>query len=249
MYADDLILLSNSVTDLQSMLNICDSVFKLLDLPINETKCHCMRIGPRYNIQCAPIKLNNAVLEWVDKINYLGITISKNKSLNLCWKEAKRAFYTCLNSFFDQLGTDAHIDVLMKLIYSQAIPKLMYGTCAFKLSLADRKSLRFVYNSFYSKIFKSFDSNVIANCQYFCDFLSFDCLLDLNRIMFLKRLELAGRFDSKTSINFIENEEFILLLQKYKLIRKDSNKRIKDRIKSYFRLSTLDLDCDVTNGL
>ena len=92
MYADDLILLSNSVSDMQSMLNHCGSAFQELDLPINETKCHCMRIGPRYNVQCSSLKLNNGVLVWVDKINYLGITLCKNNSLDFCWKEPKSHF-------------------------------------------------------------------------------------------------------------------------------------------------------------
>ncbi len=242
MYADDLILLSNSVSDLQSMLNLCNGVFKMLDLPINETKCHCMRIGPRCNVQCASLRLNNVVLEWVDKINYLGITVSKNKYLDFCWKEAKRHFYICINSFFDQLGTDAHIDVLLKLIYSQAVPKLLYGTCAIKLSLADRKSLKYAYNSFYSKIFKSFDSNVIANCQYFCNYMSFDCMHDLNRIMFLKRVVLAGRLKSKSSIDLMENEELKMLLNKYNLMLVDSDRKIKGVIMSYFKSSIHDLD-------
>ena len=97
----------------------------------------------------------------------------------------------------------------MKLIYSQAVPKLIYGTCAAKLSLANRKSLKYVYNSFYCNFLKSFDSNVIANCQFFCNYMSFDCLYDLNRIMFLKRTDMAGRFGSKLSINLLRTKNLI----------------------------------------
>src|SRR5688572_2582953 len=59
MYADDLILLSISVTDLQYLFNVCSQIFSDLDLPINETKCHCMRIGPRYSAICKPLSIQN----------------------------------------------------------------------------------------------------------------------------------------------------------------------------------------------
>ena len=55
MYADDLILLSISISDLQSMLNLCASVFNEIDLPINTNKSHCIRIGPRCNYQCCEL--------------------------------------------------------------------------------------------------------------------------------------------------------------------------------------------------
>ena len=40
MYADDLILLSITVSDLQRLLDMCNSLFADLDLPINISKCH-----------------------------------------------------------------------------------------------------------------------------------------------------------------------------------------------------------------
>ena len=48
MYADDIILLSISISDLQLMFNMCSKVFNDLDLPINISKSHCLRIGPRH---------------------------------------------------------------------------------------------------------------------------------------------------------------------------------------------------------
>ena len=57
MYADDIMLMSLSVTDLQQMLNICSDVFNDLDLPINASKCHCLRIGPRFKTPCASLKM------------------------------------------------------------------------------------------------------------------------------------------------------------------------------------------------
>jgi len=52
MYADDLILLSISISDLQKMLDICNKGFHDLDLPINIKKSCCLRVGPRWNANC-----------------------------------------------------------------------------------------------------------------------------------------------------------------------------------------------------
>ena len=58
MYADDLILLSITVTDLQRLLDMCNSLFTDLDLPINIAKCHCLRIGPRFKLECKNVNIN-----------------------------------------------------------------------------------------------------------------------------------------------------------------------------------------------
>ena len=52
-----------------------------LDLPINVSKCYCMRIGPRFDVSCTPLKIQDNEVNWVDNINYLGVTITRAKTL------------------------------------------------------------------------------------------------------------------------------------------------------------------------
>ena len=92
-YVDDIILLSLSVTDLQKMFNICNDVFNDLDLPINAAKCHCLRIGPRFNIPCSSLKIQEIDINWVESIKYLGVTICKAKDFKCRWDEAKGKFF------------------------------------------------------------------------------------------------------------------------------------------------------------
>ena len=89
MYADDIILLSNTVTDLQLLFNLCSNIFKDLDLPINVLKSHCLRVGPRYRSACAQLTLCGTVVDWVNEIRFLGIYLLSGKNLQFCWKEAK----------------------------------------------------------------------------------------------------------------------------------------------------------------
>jgi len=46
MNADDLILVSASVMDLQKMLNVCESIGSILGINFNSTKSKCIIIGP-----------------------------------------------------------------------------------------------------------------------------------------------------------------------------------------------------------
>ena len=49
LYADDLILLSASVSGLQNSLNVCYSISLILGLDFNCKKYFCIAFGPRYD--------------------------------------------------------------------------------------------------------------------------------------------------------------------------------------------------------
>ena len=71
LYADDILLLSQSVTCMQSMLNICSNVSKVLDLKFNVLKSALLRIGRRFNIKCSDVVLDGQIIPFVDEIKYL----------------------------------------------------------------------------------------------------------------------------------------------------------------------------------
>ena len=65
MYADDLILLSISVSELKALIEICQLKFNDLDMPINVSKCSCCRFGSRFKCTCSKIELAHAeVIPW-----------------------------------------------------------------------------------------------------------------------------------------------------------------------------------------
>ena len=86
------------------MLNLCASHFNSIDLPINESKSHCLRIGPRARFKCDMLTLIDVKLQWVESIKYLGITILNHSSFNCGWKKNKSKFYSTLNSICSKLG-------------------------------------------------------------------------------------------------------------------------------------------------
>ena len=79
MYADDLLLFSASVLDLQKMLDSCGSVGDKLGIKFNCKKSACMIIGPNKLSPISPLIINGSQVQWVDKIKYLGIILSSAK--------------------------------------------------------------------------------------------------------------------------------------------------------------------------
>ena len=49
MFADDLVLLTISISDLNDMIAICKAELDWLDMRVNVLKSDCIRVGPRFN--------------------------------------------------------------------------------------------------------------------------------------------------------------------------------------------------------
>ena len=73
-YADDLILLSPSILELQNMVDICCKEFALIDLKLN-VKSTCMGIGSRWHRKCVTIHTENSPICCVKEMKYLGVKI------------------------------------------------------------------------------------------------------------------------------------------------------------------------------
>ena len=133
MYADDLILISHTLTDLQNLFTLCNQVFTELDLPINFDKCFVMRVGPRFKSQCANITMNGINICWTTSIKYLGIYLNAGSQLTFDLKHSKTSFYKASNAILGKIwGPNAAMDVTLK-ITSKCFPILTYGIAVLKL--------------------------------------------------------------------------------------------------------------------
>jgi len=70
-YVDDILLIAQSVSELQKLLSACENELQLLDMVINRKKSCCLRIGPRCNVSCANISSQDGRLfSWVSELRY-----------------------------------------------------------------------------------------------------------------------------------------------------------------------------------
>jgi len=190
LYADDILLLSPSITELERLLHCCERELNYLDMNINFNKSSCLRIGPRHDVTCANVvSLNGSVIAWTTEMRYLGVHIISSRLFKCSLVNAKRSFYRGANAIFGKIGRLASEEVVLQLIKSKCIPILLYGLEPFDLSSRELKSLDFVINRFFMKLFRTTNMEIIQSCQYYFCF-------DLPSVMLQKR---TARFRGKYS--------------------------------------------------
>jgi len=73
MYADDLLLLSISIADLQQMINVCQAELQVCHLTLSVKKSVCMRIGPQHEITHCSLFVDGKEIYWVKDLKLFGI--------------------------------------------------------------------------------------------------------------------------------------------------------------------------------
>jgi hypothetical protein len=166
MYADDLILLSPSVSELQFMVKLCCEELKAINLKLNTTKSYCIRKGKRCFVDCSKIHTSNGDIEWAKKVKYLGLTITCNKRFKISFLDAKCKFYSAFNAIFSKLGHIPDPSVTIHLLESIAVPILMYGLESLNLNKSELNSLEFTFNRALYKIFKVSQQDNLKLCMH-----------------------------------------------------------------------------------
>jgi len=68
LYADEILILTSSLTELQRLLHICETELTWLDMSINVSKSCCLRIGPRFEYKCVSILTTSGLpLQWANE--------------------------------------------------------------------------------------------------------------------------------------------------------------------------------------
>jgi hypothetical protein len=195
LYADDILLLSSSLCELQNLLRVCERELIWLDMSINVSKSCCMRIGPRFRVQCSTIStINGDSLPWVLELRYLGIYLSSSRIFSCSLDQAKRAYYRALNAIFGKVGRVASEEVVLQLVSSKCLPILMYGTEACGLRKSDIQSLDFAIIRFLMKLFKTSNISIIQDTIVFFNFLLPSELLVKRTVTFLERYSNCENF-------------------------------------------------------
>ena len=189
LYADDILLMTSSVTGLQQLLHKCERELYRIDMAVNYRKSACMRIGPRNNIQCTDIvSLDGVIFHWVSEIKYLGINIVTSKVFKCSFDQTKRSFYRVANSIFGKVGRIASEEVTLQLISCKCMPILLYGLEACPLNKSDLSSLDFTVNRFFMKLFRTSNMEIIKSCQSAFNFVLPSAQIAKRRDKFVKKI-------------------------------------------------------------
>jgi len=171
LYADDILLLTSSVCQLQRLLKMCEQELDAIDMVVNASKSCCVRIGPRNNVDCTPISMSSGDnIMWVDELRYLGVYIVRSRVFKCSLDMAKKSFYRAANSVFGKIGRIASEEVTLQILDSKCIPVLLYGLEACPLLKSDKSSLDFAIDRFFMKLFKTSSIQIVRLCQSYFNF-------------------------------------------------------------------------------
>ena len=93
-----IMLVCNSITAMQRMLDICSREAEMLDFSFNTAKSVALRIGPRFKHACAPLVLAGASLEYVHQNKYLGLLLKASRKLKCSFDQANIKVYRFFNA-------------------------------------------------------------------------------------------------------------------------------------------------------
>ena len=217
MYADDLLLLSASVIELQNMLNVCGQIGSQLSIQFNSNKSKCLAIGPNKIKSIENLTLNGSSLEWVDKVKYLGIWISAGKCFQVDFSETRRKFFSAVNSILSKCKYTNDI-VKLQLLESHCLPIIMYATECLELKVSDMKEINSWWNSVYRRIFGYNKWESVKGLIYMLNRLDVLHMINLRCLSFVKRMQMV-KFSNKTFCeiltNFVHSGKFRSELKRY----------------------------------
>jgi hypothetical protein len=158
LYADDVLVISQSVCTMQHMLDICTSVAQKLDLRFNVKKSMVLRIGRRYNYKCANLVLSGEHLQFVDEIKYLGVFIKSGVQFCCDYTQTKIKFYRSFNSIYSKCKSEL---ICVNLMKAYCLPVITYACEAVRPNNRALVILDKLVDTAIAKIFKTFDHNNI----------------------------------------------------------------------------------------
>ena len=97
MYADDIVLISPSITGLQEMVNTRSRYMMEHNLLLNENKSECVFFSDDGELIPCPIFLNNKPLIWKDSVKHLGHIVDNTNRMNLDIINRQNKFMSCVN--------------------------------------------------------------------------------------------------------------------------------------------------------
>ena len=134
------------------MLDICHNVGLKLGIKFNSSKSCCLHIGPS-KVKVMPVLLiGNLVIDWCDKIKYLGVWIKSNTRFDIDIEERRRKFFMSVNCLLSKTKYMCDM-VKLKILESHCLPLLLYGSDSGIYDDNQLKMLNCCWNTVIRKIF------------------------------------------------------------------------------------------------
>jgi len=237
-YADDILLISASVVQLQQMLDLCSSCADDLDIHFNHKKSNLIKFGHDYNKDnIDTLKLNGCDVTWVNRLKYLGIHIVSDKLINIDVSDTIRKFYAAANAIAYRTRRVNEM-ARLSLFESFTLPILCYGCEGLHFTNKVLKKFNVCWNNVYRIVFGMHKWESVKGIQWFCE--SLDCIRFIHnlKLKFYSRLCCSPNNVVSRCFNwFLHSNEFKVLCRNYDVTVEPS--RLKFNVFSQFYLLCL----------
>ena len=189
MYADDLVLLSVSIADMQTMVDICVDELQQLKMVLNPRKCCIIRVGGRFSHKCSAVTVAGEGIPYCHSAKYLGVQLLSSKTLTVDLRYMKSKFYAAFNGLFHRAAKINDRMIVLHLVSSYCKPYLLYGTDCVMLTNTQSRSLCHTWLTAISHVFNVSGTNVNYISSVTCNSdETIESTLLVRRIRFLKQL-------------------------------------------------------------
>jgi hypothetical protein len=141
-YADDLTLLTPSVTGLREMLKICEDFAKEYSVEYNAKKTVCVLFSKK-NVRKTSVKLCGKELEWVQSVKHLGNYLDENMSESTEIRRKKHDLVQRVNYVVSTLGNCE--DAIIKTVFNSKCAHF-YGCQSWNLMDRSVKEFQIMWN-------------------------------------------------------------------------------------------------------
>ena len=148
--------------------------------------CVCVCVCMWFHVKLADILINLTPIPWCYEISYLGLVLVAGRKLNYSFHIKKAKYFGAVNSVLGKIGTCNNAGLVLSLMASKCSPILAYNLEAMSLPKSTLSQLCYVYSAIYSKLFKTFDKTIIAQCQLQFGYLPLVFELDLKSLNFFQ---------------------------------------------------------------
>jgi hypothetical protein len=170
MYADDILLLSPSISGLQIMLDVCSRFALRNDILFNRDKSVCMAVGPLAKLTITEMNLGGFNIKWVSDLRYLGVQFIKGTHLQVDCNFLKRKFYAACNGILYNCKLAAE-SLKVFLVETFCLPLLLYCIGALTLSSNELQSLNVCWNDAIRKIYGLHRWESVKQIMFYCNLM------------------------------------------------------------------------------
>ena len=202
-YADDIVLLSNTLEGLNALLKVTEDFGKKWEIKFNPTKTVYMAFGGVHRNQIRP-KFDGIDIQRVKSVKYLGVTINERLSNSEHLTKRKQGTMARLKEINDIFGSsNMHPQLKIFLYKSYARPILYYGFEAIRLNKTELKTIQTLESSIVKYQIGLRKQSKSTEILYAFDLEKSDLRIQKLKCSFYIRL-LKNRYTSKV-ITAIEN--------------------------------------------